>query len=136
MDDLEAQDFGRLPYAVQVEWVLELRWLLDLLEVQWLKELAAVDARGAAGAEQGQPAASTAAWLRDRLHMDADAATTTPVPGECMGPHLSPAPNNSLAGTPWEGLAGGMSMVMFRVRARVEARRARAALPGRRVAGG
>jgi hypothetical protein len=77
MDDLEAQDFGRLPYAVQVEWVLELRWLLDLLEVQWLKELAAVDARGAAGAEQGQPAASTAAWLRDRLHMDADAATTS-----------------------------------------------------------
>ena len=77
MDDLEAQDFSGLPYAVQVERVLELRWLLDLLEVQWLKELAAVDARGAAGAEQGQPAASTAAWLRDRLHMDADAATTS-----------------------------------------------------------
>jgi hypothetical protein len=77
MDGLEAQDFSGLPYAAQVERVLELRWLLDLLEVQWLKELAAVDARGAAGAEQGQPAASTAAWLRERLHMDADAATTS-----------------------------------------------------------
>jgi hypothetical protein len=76
MDDLEARDFSGLPYAVRVELVLELRRLLDLLEVQWLKELAAVDARGVP-AEQGQPAASTAAWLRGRLHMDADAATTS-----------------------------------------------------------
>jgi hypothetical protein len=44
MDDLEVQDFGGLPYAVKVERVLELRRLLDLLEIQWLKELAAVDA--------------------------------------------------------------------------------------------
>jgi hypothetical protein len=74
LDDLETQDFDGLPHALQVEWLLEVRALLDLLEVQWLRELAAVDARGAAGAEQGQRAASTAAWLCDRLHMDADAA--------------------------------------------------------------
>lgn len=77
VENLEAQDFDGLPHAVQVEWLLELRRLLDLLEVQWLRELASVDARGAAGAEQSQPAASTAAWLRDRLHMDADAATSS-----------------------------------------------------------
>jgi hypothetical protein len=75
VENLEAQDLDGLPHAVKVEWLLELRRLLDLLEVQWLRELAYVDARGAAGAEEGQPAASTAAWLRDRLHMDADAAT-------------------------------------------------------------
>jgi hypothetical protein len=77
VDKLETLDFDGLPHPVQVEWLLELRRLLDLLEVQWLRELAAVDARGATGAEQGQPAASTAAWLRDRLHMDADAATSS-----------------------------------------------------------
>ena len=75
IDDLEAEDVSGLPYAVRVERVLELRSPLSLLEVQWLKQLAAVDARGAAGAEQGRPAASTAAWLRDRLHMDAAATS-------------------------------------------------------------
>jgi hypothetical protein len=76
VDKLEALDFDGLPHAVKVEWALELRGLLDLLELQWLRELAAADARGAAGAEQGTPAASTAVWLRDRLNMDADAAIT------------------------------------------------------------
>ena len=33
-----------------------------------------VDARGAAGAEQGVQAGSTAAWLRNRLHMSASTA--------------------------------------------------------------
>ena len=75
IDDLEAEDVSGLPYAVRVERVLELRSPLSLLEIQWLKQLAAVDARGAAGAEQGRPAASTAAWLRDRLHMDAAATS-------------------------------------------------------------
>ena len=74
VDNLVDQDLDGLPYADKVEWLLEVACLLDLMELQWLRELAAVDARGAAGAEQGQPAASTAAWLCDQLHVDADTA--------------------------------------------------------------
>ena len=51
LDGLAAQDLDRLADAVRAERVLVLRRLLDRLEGQWLKELAAVDARGAAGAE-------------------------------------------------------------------------------------
>ena len=43
---------GPLADPVRAERVLVLRRLVDRLEGQWLKELAAVDARGAAGAEQ------------------------------------------------------------------------------------
>jgi hypothetical protein len=49
--------------------------LLDRLDGQWLKELAGVDARGAAGADQDQQVGSTAAWLRGRLRLGAGAAT-------------------------------------------------------------
>jgi hypothetical protein len=56
------------------ERVLALRRLLDRLEGRWLQELAAVDARGAAGAEEGMQAPSTASWLRGRLRMGAGAA--------------------------------------------------------------
>ena len=38
--------------------------------------LAAVDARGAAGAEEGVQAGSTAGWLRARLRLGAGAATS------------------------------------------------------------
>ena len=38
-----------------------LRGLADRLDGQWLKELAGVDARGAAGAEDGLQVGSTAA---------------------------------------------------------------------------
>jgi hypothetical protein len=75
--DLEAEDLSGLPYAAQVEWLQEVLWLLDLLMIEWLRELAVVDARGIAGAEQGRPTGSTAAWLVDRLNMDADEATTS-----------------------------------------------------------
>jgi hypothetical protein len=51
--------------------VLVLRGLLERLEGQWLRELAAVDARGAAGAEDDTPAASTAGWLRRRARLGA-----------------------------------------------------------------
>jgi Domain of unknown function (DUF222) len=44
---------------------------LDGHRLAWL---AAIDARGAAGAEEGTPAASTAAWLRNRLRLSAGAA--------------------------------------------------------------
>ena len=60
---------------VRAERVLELRRLVDRLEGHWLKELAGVDARGAAGADQDQQVGSTAAWLRNRLHLGAGTAT-------------------------------------------------------------
>jgi hypothetical protein len=46
------------------------------LEGLWLGELAAVDACGAAGADHDTPAASTASWLRNRLHLSPGAAHT------------------------------------------------------------
>ncbi|HEV3398028.1 MAG TPA: hypothetical protein VG693_01900, partial [Actinomycetes bacterium] len=67
LDRLAAQDLDRLPDTVVAEQVLALRRLVDRLEGQWLKALATVDARGAAGAEDGVEAGSTAAWLRGRL---------------------------------------------------------------------
>jgi hypothetical protein len=51
-----------------------LRRVLDGLEGQWLHHLAILDARGAAGADHGVQAASTASWLRNRLRMSASAA--------------------------------------------------------------
>jgi hypothetical protein len=62
--------------AVRAERVLALRRLLDRMEGHWLKELAGVDARGAAGAEQDVQAGSTAGWLRARLHAGASAASS------------------------------------------------------------
>ena len=74
VDGLAAQDLDRLDDAVLAERVMALRGLVDRLEGQWLGALAAVDARGAAGAEQGVQAGSTAAWLRARLRMGAGTA--------------------------------------------------------------
>jgi|GEM_PF-3278186 len=64
VEALAAEDLTRLPDAQAAQRVLALRGLLERLEGQWLRELAAVDARGAAGAEQGVQASSTAGWLR------------------------------------------------------------------------
>src|ERR671912_1141984 len=75
-DRLAAQDLNRLPDAVVAERVLGLRQLVDRLEGQWLNELAGVDALGAAGAEQGQQAGSTAAWLRNRLRLGTGTAAS------------------------------------------------------------
>jgi hypothetical protein len=74
MDGLDADDLTGLPDVALVEQVLELRWLVDRLEGQWLRYLAALDARGAAGTDQGVPVGSTAAWLRGRLRLGAGAA--------------------------------------------------------------
>jgi hypothetical protein len=71
-----AQDRTGLPAAVKAQRILRLRRLIDGLEGQWLRELADVDAAGAAGADQGVPAPSTASWLRHRLRMGAAAATS------------------------------------------------------------
>jgi len=67
VDELATQDLDALPDAQAAQRVLALRRLLDRLEGQWLRELAAVDGRGAAGAEHGTQAPSTAGWLRGRL---------------------------------------------------------------------
>jgi Domain of unknown function (DUF222) len=74
--ELPGQDRSGLGDASRAEGILALRGLLDRLEGVWLQELAAVDAHGAAGAEQGQPAPSTAGWLRARLRMGASAANS------------------------------------------------------------
>ncbi|MDF2745509.1 MAG: hypothetical protein K0S88_6889, partial [Actinomycetia bacterium] len=71
IDELATQDLTGLPDGVRAERVLALRRLVDRLEGQWLGELAGVDACGAAGADQGIPAPSTASWLRNRLHLGA-----------------------------------------------------------------
>src|SRR5918995_4163241 len=76
LDRLAAQDLDRLSDAARAERVLGLRQLVDRLEGLWLKELAGVDALGAAGAEQGQQAGSTAAWLRNRLRLGAGTASS------------------------------------------------------------
>lgn len=77
VDELAAQDLNGLTDAALAEQVLRLRHLLDRLEGRWLQELAAVDARGAAGTERDQPAASTASWLRTDLRLGAGAATSS-----------------------------------------------------------
>jgi hypothetical protein len=74
VDGLAAQDLEGLADAVRAERVLGLRRLLDRLEGHWLAELAAVDGRGAAGAEAGTQAPSTAGWLRARLRIGASTA--------------------------------------------------------------
>ena len=76
LDGLAAEDLTGLADTVRAERVLVLRRLVDRLEGQWLRELAAVDARGAAGAEHGTQAPSTASWLRARLRLGAGAATS------------------------------------------------------------
>jgi hypothetical protein len=76
VDDLAAQDLTGVTDAVRAERVLVLRRLVDRLEGHWLNELAAVDARGAAGAEEDAQAGSTAGWLRGRLRMGAAAASS------------------------------------------------------------
>ena len=74
---LAAEDPDGLTDAALAEEVLELRRMVDRLDGVWLRRLAALDARGAAGADQGVQAASTASWLRNRLRMGANAATSS-----------------------------------------------------------
>jgi Domain of unknown function (DUF222) len=76
VDELADQDLDGLGDATLAEQVVQLRRQLDRLEGHWLRALAAVDGRGAAGAEHGVPAGSTAAWLRHRLHMSAGTAAS------------------------------------------------------------
>jgi hypothetical protein len=77
VDEVAAQDPDGLTDAALAEQVLALRRLVDRLEGHWLHQLAAVDARGAAGADQDQEVGSTAAWLRSRLRMSPGAAASS-----------------------------------------------------------
>jgi Domain of unknown function (DUF222)/HNH endonuclease len=74
VEDLVGEDLDRLPDATIANSELQLRRLLDRLEGHWLKGLATLDARGAAGAEADVQVGSTAGWLRQRLGMSANAA--------------------------------------------------------------
>jgi hypothetical protein len=76
VDELVAEDLDGLADAALAEQVFQVRRQLDRLEGRWLRALAAVDGRGAAGAEQGLQAGSTAGWLRARLRMGAGAASS------------------------------------------------------------
>src|ERR671922_607292 len=69
IDELAAEDLDALPDSEAARRVLVLRGLIERLEGVWLRELAGVDGRGAAGADQDMPAESTAAWLRNRTRM-------------------------------------------------------------------
>ena len=71
--ELAAEDLSRLSEAALAEDTARLRRYLDGLEGQWLRRVAAIDACGAAGADQGQEVRSTAAWLRKRLRMSTSA---------------------------------------------------------------
>jgi Domain of unknown function (DUF222)/HNH endonuclease len=77
LDRLAAQDLDRLPDPARAERVLVLRRLVDRHEGQWLKELAGVDAHGAAGAEHDQQVGSTAGWLRTRLRLSPGSAASS-----------------------------------------------------------
>src|SRR5215212_2622655 len=76
LDRLDTKDLGRLADSALTDQTLQLRPLAARLDGIWLKYLAAVDARGAAGAERGVQFGSTASWLRARLRMAATTATS------------------------------------------------------------
>jgi hypothetical protein len=83
VDQLAAEDPDALPNSQAARRVLVLRRFIERLEGVFLRELAGVDGRGAAGADQAIPAESTAGWLRTRTRMG------HPTPTSASG---SPAP--------------------------------------------
>ena len=76
LQGLVDQGVGGLADGALAERVMALRGLMDRLQGHWLADLADLDARGAAGAEEGVPAGSTASWLRARLRMSAGTAAS------------------------------------------------------------
>jgi hypothetical protein len=69
VEELATEDLDALPDSEAARRVLGLRGLIERLEGVFLRELAGVDGRGAAGADQGVPVESTAGWLRNRTRM-------------------------------------------------------------------
>ena len=76
IDDLAAEDLDGLADTALADQTLGLPPLVDRLQGHWLQRLAALDGRGAAGADRGTQAPSTASWLRARLRLSANAATS------------------------------------------------------------
>lgn len=66
VDRLSATDLGRVPHETLAETVVALRRLADRIDAEWMRWVREFDRRGAA-AEEG--ALSTAAWLRERCHL-------------------------------------------------------------------
>src|SRR6266542_1673778 len=71
---LAADDLDQLGDALLAAQVVAVQRLGDQLDADWLRRLAAVDARGAAGAERGASAPSTQGWLRATTRMSPAAA--------------------------------------------------------------
>src|SRR6266511_557988 len=71
---LAADDPGGMGDALLAAQVVAVQRLGDQLDADWLRRLAAVDARGAAGAEVGASAPSTQGWLRATTRMSPAAA--------------------------------------------------------------
>src|SRR5215218_3966935 len=92
LDGLATQDVDGLSDAALAEQALQLRQQVDRLEGQWLQRLAAVDARGAAGADHGTQAPSTASWLRGRPHLGASTATSAVRTAQALFAGPSPQP--------------------------------------------
>src|SRR5215218_4332645 len=92
LDGLATQDVDGLSDAALAEQALQLRQQVDRLEGQWLQRLAAVDARGAAGADHGTQAPSTASWLRGRPHLGASTATSAVRTAQALSAGPSPQP--------------------------------------------
>src|SRR6266508_2718753 len=67
--EFAADDLDQLGDALLAAQVVAVQRLGDQLDADWLRRLAAVDARGAAGAEVGASAPSTAGWLRATTRM-------------------------------------------------------------------
>jgi hypothetical protein len=92
VEDLAAQDLHGLADATLADGVLQLRRLVDRLEGHWLAELAAVDARGAAGDEDGVQVGSTAGWLRSARPPADSASACGWVPGRLATRSGRPGP--------------------------------------------
>ena len=94
VDQLATEDLDPLPDSEAARRVLVLRRLLERREGHWhwLRELAGVDGRGAAGADHGTPAEATAGWLRHRTrmgHPTPTSASGSPAPS-IVAPWLAP----------------------------------------------
>jgi hypothetical protein len=74
LEGLATEDLDQLSDTALNQDLGRLQRQLNSLHGQCLRRLAALDARGAAGADQDQPAPSTASWLRNRVRMSSSAA--------------------------------------------------------------